>query len=49
MLEIFRVLRARMKAFLKRRELERDLDQEIAFHLARELRDFRGIQPIQNL
>ena len=32
--EMFRVLRARIKAFLKRRQLERDLDEEIAFHLA---------------
>jgi hypothetical protein len=32
--EMFRILRARIKAFLKRRELERDLDEEIAFHLA---------------
>ena len=39
MLEMFRVLRARIKAFLKRRELERDLDEEIAFHLAEKRRE----------
>ncbi len=37
--EMFRVLRARVKAFLKRRELERDLDEEIAFHLAEKRRE----------
>jgi hypothetical protein len=39
MLEMFRILRARIKAFLKRRELERDLDEEIAFHLAEKRRE----------
>ena len=39
MQEIFRILRARMKAFWKRRELERDLEDEIAFHLAEKRRE----------
>jgi predicted permease len=37
--EMFRILRARIRAFLKRRELERDLDEEIAFHLAEKRRE----------
>ena len=37
--EIFRILRARVKAFRKRRQLERDLDEEIAFHLAEKPRE----------
>ena len=32
--EMFRILRARIRALWKRRELERDLEEEIAFHLA---------------
>jgi len=37
--EAFRILRARMKAFWRRRELERDLEEEITFHLAEKRRE----------
>ena len=39
MLEMFRILRARMKAFWTRRQLERDLEEEFAFHLAEKRRE----------
>jgi predicted permease len=39
MREMFRILRARIKGFRKRRELERDLEEEIAFHLAEKRRE----------
>lgn len=39
MLEILRILTARIKAFQKRRQLDRDLDEEIAFHLAEKRRE----------
>ncbi|MBV9156192.1 MAG: ABC transporter permease [Acidobacteriaceae bacterium] len=41
--EMFRVLRARIKAFLKRRQLERDLDEEIAFHLAEKRQELEEV------
>jgi len=39
MREAFRILRARMKAFWRRRELDRDLEEEIAFHLSEKQRE----------
>ncbi|HEX4770942.1 MAG TPA: ABC transporter permease [Bryobacteraceae bacterium] len=36
---MFRILRARIKAFRKRSELERDLEEEIAFHLTEKRRE----------
>jgi hypothetical protein len=37
--EVFRILRARIKAFWRRRDMERDLEDEIAFHLAEKQRE----------
>jgi predicted permease len=47
--EMFRILRARIKAFLKRRELERELDEEIAFHLAEKRRELELGAPAEEV